>query len=85
MVWIVVCGLFSLCGTLFYCSPVSKSWNTLQDGHCVNRNALNYVISTFSIFNDLMLLVIPIFFLRALQIAQKQRIILISIFACGFM
>lgn len=39
----------------------------------------------FNILNDIMLLIIPLPFLTKLQLPRKQRIILISVFACGLL
>jgi len=83
MFWIIACGVMSVCGSLFYCYPVAKSWDDSIPGHCLNRPAINYSVSGFFILNDLALLVIPIPFLATLQVAKKQRVVLMSVFACG--
>ncbi|EPE34284.1 hypothetical protein GLAREA_09978 [Glarea lozoyensis ATCC 20868] len=81
--WIIVCGIMSVCGSIFYCFPVAKAWNFSLEGFCFNRPALNYSISGFNIVNDLILVAIPTPFLMKLQLPKKQRIVLISVFACG--
>jgi hypothetical protein len=83
--WIVVCGIMSVSGSLFYCSPIAKAWDFALEGHCVNRPALNYSISGFNIVNDLVLVAMPTPFLMKLQLPKKQRIVLVSVFACGAM
>ncbi|KAG8167850.1 hypothetical protein KVR01_003539 [Diaporthe batatas] len=83
IVWVCACGLMSFCAALFYCFPVSKAWDDSIPGWCVNRPALNYSVAGFNILNDIMLLIIPLPFLTKLQLPRKQRIILISVFACG--
>ncbi|KAF4634265.1 hypothetical protein G7Y89_g3845 [Cudoniella acicularis] len=85
MFWITVCGIMSVSGSIFYCGPVAKAWDDSISGWCVDRTALNYSISGFNIVNDLALLLIPTSFLLKLQVPQKQRIVLISVFACGFL
>lgn len=57
----------------------------MEEGHCVNHQALNYAICGVNILNDLTLLAIPMLFLRNLQVQQRQRIVLFSIFACGIL
>jgi hypothetical protein len=85
MAWVLVCGLFTVLSSLFYCVPVQKAWNVFEPGHCISNAPLNFTISSFNILNDLCLLAIPLFFLKNLQMNQKQRLVLMSIFACGFM
>lgn len=81
--WILVCGIMSVSGSLFYCRPIPKAWDDSIPGQCVNRSNLNYAIAGFNILNDVALLLIPVPFLLTLQIAKKQRIVLICVFACG--
>lgn len=83
--WIIACGIMSVCGSLFYCFPVAKAWDDSLEGWCVNRSNLNYSIAGFNILNDMFLVSIPFPFLLKLQVAQKQRIVLLSVFACGLM
>lgn len=85
IVWVCACGVMSFCAALFFCSPVSKAWDDSVQGWCVNRPALNYSVAGFNIVNDIMLLIIPLPFLTKLQLPRKQRIILISVFACGLL
>ena len=83
--WIIVCGIMSVCGSLFYCFPIARAWDFSLPGYCLNRQALNYSISGFNIVNDLILVAMPAPFLMRLQLPKKQRIVLISVFACGAM
>jgi hypothetical protein len=83
--WILVCGIMSVCGSLFFCFPIHKAWDDSVKGWCVNRAAINYSVAGFNIVNDIALLFIPLTFLLNLQIPQKKRIILISVFACGIL
>lgn len=85
IVWVSVCGIMTFCAALFFCFPVSKAWDDSVPGWCVNRPALNYSVAGFNILNDIMLLIIPLPFLTKLQLPRKQRIILISVFACGLL
>jgi len=81
--WIIACGILSVSGSLFWCSPIAKAWDSPVDGWCVDRANLNYAISGFNIVNDLLLLSIPAPFIFRLQLPQKQRIVLYGVFACG--
>ncbi|KAK2614529.1 hypothetical protein N8I77_001341 [Diaporthe amygdali] len=83
ILWVCACGIMSFCAALFFCFPIAKAWDDSLQGWCVDRPALNYSVAGFNIVNDLMLLIIPLPFLQKLQIPRKQRIILVSVFACG--
>ncbi|KAB5517004.1 putative integral membrane protein [Coniochaeta sp. 2T2.1] len=81
--WISACGIMSISASFFYCSPVPKAWDDSIDGWCVDRSKLNYAIAGFNILNDIFLVSIPFPFLLKLQVAKKQRVVLLSVFACG--
>lgn len=81
--WILVCGIMSVLTSLFYCKPLQKAWNLSLDGSCADLSSLHYSISAINILNDVLLLAIPAPFIIRLQVPKKQRILLISIFACG--
>ncbi|KAF3761521.1 hypothetical protein M406DRAFT_220825, partial [Cryphonectria parasitica EP155] len=83
MLWIGACGLMTLCGSLFYCFPVSKAWDYTEPGWCVDRGALFFVMSGVNIFNDIVLLVSPLPSLLRANLPQKQQLILICVFLCG--
>lgn len=81
----MVCGIMSISASFFYCWPVPKAWDDSIPGRCVNRSNLNYAVAGFNILNDMFLVSIPFPFLIKLQVAQKQRVVLLSVFACGIM
>lgn len=81
--WIIACGIMTVSSSLFWCSPVAKTWDPTLSGWCVDRAGLNYSIASFNILNDLLLLSIPAPFIFKLQIQQKRRIILYCVFTCG--
>ncbi|KAH8659952.1 putative integral membrane protein [Xylariales sp. PMI_506] len=83
LVWIVLCGLMTFCGSLFYCNPIPKAWDDSIPGHCANRSDIIYACAAFNIFNDIILLCIPIPFIVSLQVKKRERIVLISIFSSG--
>lgn len=84
MGWILICGIFTVTISLFHCTPVSAAWNVFEGGSCIGNAPLNFTITGVNILNDLCLLAIPLFFIRNLQMNEKQRVVLMSIFACGF-
>jgi hypothetical protein len=81
--WILLCGMYTVLGCLFYCSPVKKAWDVFVPGTCMDRDVLHYTISALNILNDLLLIAVPLYFVLKLQIPKKQRLVLASIFSCG--
>lgn len=75
----------TFCGSTFYCFPVAKAWDESIEGWCVDRAKIYYSAAAFNILNDIFLVAIPFPFLITLQVAQKQKIVLYSVFACGVM
>ncbi|PSR82139.1 hypothetical protein BD289DRAFT_412328 [Coniella lustricola] len=57
----------------FQCQPVSAVWNRFIDGKCLDVNAIGYAGAVLSIFEDIVLVLLPIPELRKLQISSKQR------------
>lgn len=82
-VFLVIYGLWTILGTIFTCVPVSKYWDFMVEGKCVDRNALTFANAGINIATDLTLLAIPIMLLRKLQIPRRQKFILVGVFACG--
>jgi hypothetical protein len=81
--WIVICGIMTFCGSTFYCFPMGKAWDDSVEGWCVDRAKVYYCAAAFNVLNDIFLVAIPFPFLLRLQVAHKQRIVLLSVFACG--
>lgn len=55
----------------------------MQEGTCMNRNAITFANAGINIVTDLILLALPIPLLHKLQIPRKQKFILVGVFACG--
>jgi hypothetical protein len=83
IVWLSLYGLFCEGSSIFTCWPVAKYWDDTIPGGCINRSNLHYAIAGFNIVNDFILLIIPIPFLKNLQVTPRARFILIGVFACG--
>lgn len=83
LVWLTLYGLFCLLSSLITCVPIAKYWDDTIPGGCINRSNLHYALAGFNIANDIALLVVPLPFLRKLQIARRAKYVLIGVFACA--
>ncbi|KAF6785739.1 hypothetical protein CSOJ01_15543 [Colletotrichum sojae] len=83
IIWLVIYAAFCLGTTIFTCWPVAKYWDDRIPGGCIERSVLNYAIAGFNIFNDLIILVVPVPWLRSLQITFRAKLVLIGVFTCG--
>jgi hypothetical protein len=68
---------------IFSCYPVAKFWDDRIPGGCVNKPALWYANAAINIFQDISLIVLPIFVLRKLVLPRREKICLILILGLG--
>ncbi|KAL0932704.1 uncharacterized protein CTRU02_211667 [Colletotrichum truncatum] len=83
IIWLAVYAAFCLGISIFTCWPVAKYWNDQIEGGCIERSVVNYVIAGFNILNDIIILVLPVPWLRNLQVTFRAKLILIGVFTCG--
>ncbi|KAF9872151.1 hypothetical protein CkaCkLH20_10488 [Colletotrichum karsti] len=83
IIWLAVYAAFCLGTSIFTCWPVAKYWDNSIEGGCIERSVLNYAIAGFNILNDLIILFIPIPWLRNLQVTFRAKLVLIGVFTCG--
>jgi hypothetical protein len=70
-------------GVAFQCTPVASNWDKTIAGHCVNQNAMTYAGAGLSIFEDIVIMLLPIWVLKDLKMNLKKRISLCFMFAMG--
>ncbi|KAK5682121.1 hypothetical protein LTS10_005246 [Elasticomyces elasticus] len=68
---------------IFACTPVALFWNESLHGTCFNRLAVWFSNAVFNITTDIITTVLPLPMLRALRLPQRQRIVLMVVFALG--
>lgn len=83
LIWMTIYGVFCLFSSILTCVPVAKYWDDTIEGGCIDRSLLHYVLAGFNIANDIALLLIPLPYLKALQIQKRAKIVLMGVFACG--
>ncbi|KAI9900974.1 hypothetical protein N3K66_005236 [Trichothecium roseum] len=83
IIWLSVYGAFCLVSSLITCWPIAKYWDDTIPGGCIDRSMLHYAFAAINIMNDIMLLLVPLPFLRQLQIPRRSKFVLMAVFACG--
>ncbi|KAH6619019.1 hypothetical protein C7974DRAFT_441660 [Boeremia exigua] len=68
---------------LFACSPVSSFWNRDIKGKCINIQAMAYSVSASALLQDLILLILPIVFIRNLQMKRSRKVAVGLMFCIG--
>jgi hypothetical protein len=83
LVYIVVNSLIIFFLTLFSCSPISAFWDRDIKGKCLDVQALAYANSASSIVQDIILLILPLVFIRHLQMKRYRKIAVGLMFSIG--
>lgn len=75
---LVICLL-----TIFSCTPVRAFWNRDVKGKCLNVQALAYANSASAIIQDIILLILPLVFIRNLQMKRYKKVAVGFMFSIG--
>ncbi|KAH8656277.1 hypothetical protein BGZ61DRAFT_466937 [Ilyonectria robusta] len=68
---------------IFACTPVSAFWT--GEGTCIDNLPAWYVNATGNIITDLIVLILPLPVIKNLNLASRQKIILLGVFCLGFL
>ncbi|CZR64664.1 uncharacterized protein PAC_14562 [Phialocephala subalpina] len=70
--------------TIFQCHPIVYIWNKdMKGGRCVNYNSVAWANAAINIFQDIMIILLPMNELRHLQLTRKKKVGLYSMFGVG--
>ncbi|KAI3394091.1 hypothetical protein diail_3215 [Diaporthe ilicicola] len=70
--------------TILSCRPVQFFWNRdILGGACLDITALAYANSGLAVFQDLIIVVLPMFMLWNLQMSRKKKVFIGIMFALG--
>jgi hypothetical protein len=83
LTYIVVNSLIIFFLTIFSCVPISAFWNRDKKGKCLDIQALAYANSASAIVQDIVLLVLPLFSIRRLQMKRYRKIAVGLMFSIG--
>jgi hypothetical protein len=83
LICIVVNSLVIFFLTLFSCNPLPAFWNRDIKGKCLDVQALAYANSASAIVQDIVLLILPLVFIRHLQMKRYRKIAVGLMFSIG--
>lgn len=72
--------------TLFYCTPVSftwEGWTGEVEGHCLSFNTFAWIQTCINIALDTFILVMPLPLVWRLNMGRRKRILLMLMFSVG--
>lgn len=79
---LTVLNMVAVAGAVvFQCVPVSANWR--GGGKCVDRRALYVSTAAFTILTDVLVLLLPGYILRNLNIPKKTKVALLFVFLLG--
>jgi hypothetical protein len=73
---------------IFACTPTQASWKSLdltwkKPYHCVDREVVDTLVGSLSVFSDLYAMLIPIYIVSKLKMQMSRKIVLYIVFCCG--
>lgn len=84
LVFLTVNSIGLILMTVFTCIPIYSFWNRdMKTGKCIDMQAGAYAISASSVVQDLILLIIPIVFIRNLQMKRYRKFAVGCMFVVG--
>ncbi|KFY10024.1 hypothetical protein V492_05243 [Pseudogymnoascus sp. VKM F-4246] len=83
LVWMGCRTIIFVCVVVFQCIPVAHSWDTSVAGKCADQQAFVYAGAAVSIFEDIVIMFLPVYELNGLTLSLKKRIGLVFMFALG--
>lgn len=83
MVWMICQLIAFFIAVTLQCVPVKATWDMTQEGTCINAGALVTAGAGFNIFNDIVIILLPIQELKHLHLGLRKRLAVIALFALG--
>jgi hypothetical protein len=68
---------------IFQCNPISGVWDRVIEHTCINMTAIVYSSAGISVFQDLLILILPIPELLNLQVSFRKKINVMIMFGVG--
>lgn len=83
LIWIACNAFaFSMAVTL-QCIPVDAVWDISTKGKCINSGAVVFAGAGLSIFEDIIIILLPVMELKSLPLSLRKKFAVIFIFALG--
>ncbi|EWZ79704.1 hypothetical protein FOWG_16217 [Fusarium oxysporum f. sp. lycopersici MN25] len=71
--------------SIFICTPIAAFWDRAIEGKCIPRNPAWYITAAGNIATDIMIIVLPFPVVIKLNLARRQRFVLLGVFCVGFL
>ncbi|KFY52244.1 hypothetical protein V496_08589 [Pseudogymnoascus sp. VKM F-4515 (FW-2607)] len=81
--WMVAHTIAFVFVVAFQCVPVRSIWDHSIHGTCTNSQAFVYAAAGFSIFEDFVIMLLPVWELKDLSLNTKKKLALMFLFALG--
>lgn len=81
--YIIINSIVIFLLTIFSCKPVESFWNRDVKGECMDVQALAFANSASAIVQDVILLVLPLVFIRNLQMKRYRKLAVGLMFCIG--
>ncbi|KAJ5465302.1 uncharacterized protein N7458_000988 [Penicillium daleae] len=86
-VLIFIAAGYNIAGVLaniFSCNPIAKTWDVrIVHGTCINRPVFYFVNACLGILTDFATVLIPVPWIRRLQLPPRQKVLVLCILAMG--
>ncbi|KAH8589850.1 hypothetical protein B0O99DRAFT_522425, partial [Bisporella sp. PMI_857] len=83
LVWILCAAFTFFIAIALQCIPVHAVWDMSVRGKCINLSALVFSGAGLSIFEDTVIILLPVFELKSLRLTLAKRLLIIFVFAMG--
>ncbi|KAK1622158.1 hypothetical protein BDP81DRAFT_155037 [Colletotrichum phormii] len=83
MIFVTTHSLLFLLLIIFQCTPIQSIWNRAIPSQCLNISAISNGGAAFSIFEDMILIILPIPELLKLHLDRKKKAALFGMLALG--
>ncbi|PSN63279.1 hypothetical protein BS50DRAFT_461134, partial [Corynespora cassiicola Philippines] len=83
IVFIFLFMMATIIGCIFVCWPIQKFWQPQLPGRCLSRVASWFSNAAINIVTDLMIILLPIPVIKSLKLANRQKWLLMGLFAFG--
>lgn len=81
--FVLACMVAFILAGVFQCSPISHAWRLDIAGKCINYNAVAWANAGTNIFQDIIIILLPIRELRNIQISSRKMKQLYLMFGVG--
>ncbi|RKF56706.1 putative pth11-like integral membrane protein [Golovinomyces cichoracearum] len=83
MLFSIVYGTEAFFTGVFHCWPIYRFWRKTKTGMCINKPILWFLNAGLNITNDILILMLPIFILKASTLPRKQKVGICLILSLG--